>query len=228
MKIKVCEWDSLFFNIKIGEVEFDKENQSLTGLNNFDLLYVKQDHDEFFAIDNFENSYTETKVIFSKKIENINNITIDSVLSVLDTDVSKEQIYGLAFESGKFSRFKLDNKFKQSEFEELYKIWVDNSLAKKIADEVLIYKQDNNVLGFVTYKISENYATIGLIAADPKAQGKGIGTMLIKAVENKLINLRINELKIPTQIQNEKACSFYTKLGYNIEEKIVIKHYWKI
>ncbi|AOW08119.1 GNAT family N-acetyltransferase [Flavobacterium gilvum] len=228
MKIEVCEWDSLFFNKKIGEIKFDKINQSIKDINKFDLLYVKQDEDELFAIDDFEHTYTETKVIFSKKIKNNSNLITGCVLSAFDTDISKDQIYSLAFESGKFSRFKLDNKFKQSEFEELYKTWIDNSLAKKIADDVLIYRQNNIVLGFVTYKISENYGAIGLIATDPKIQGKGIGTMLIKAVEDKLIYLKISELKIPTQIQNEKACSFYTKLGYNIKEKIVIKHYWKI
>jgi dTDP-4-amino-4,6-dideoxy-D-galactose acyltransferase len=35
-------------------------------------------------------------------------------------------------------------------------------------------------------------------------------------------------LRIPTQMQNKSACSFYTKLGYNIEEKKIIKHFWRI
>jgi len=227
MKIKVCEWDSLFFNKKIGEIEFEDINQSSSSLNEFDLIYSKQQEEAIFVIDDFEHTYTETKVIFSKNIENSKNPVNSAIASALNTDINIDHIYKLAFESGKFSRFKLDDKFSQDEFEKLYKIWIDNSLAKKIADDVLIYKERDTVLGFITYKISDNYATIGLLATDPKMQGKGIGTILLKAAEERLTNAMINELRIPTQLQNKSACSFYTKLGYTIKEKIIIKHYWK-
>jgi dTDP-4-amino-4,6-dideoxy-D-galactose acyltransferase len=227
MKIKVCEWDSLFFNKKVGEIEFDNINQSFEELTQFDLIYSKQKQEAIFEINDFEHTYTETKVIFSKNINKSNNPVNSAISSVLNTDINKDQIYKLAFESGKFSRFKLDNKFEQDEFEKLYKIWIDNSLANKIADDVLIYKQGDTVLGLITYKISDHYATIGLLATDPEIQGKGIGTILVKAVEDRLANAMISELRIPTQLQNEKACSFYTKLGYTIKEKIIIKHYWR-
>jgi dTDP-4-amino-4,6-dideoxy-D-galactose acyltransferase len=35
-------------------------------------------------------------------------------------------------------------------------------------------------------------------------------------------------LHIPTQLANKAACGFYTKLGYKIIEKLIIKHYWRI
>jgi dTDP-4-amino-4,6-dideoxy-D-galactose acyltransferase len=227
MKIKVCNWDSLFFNKRVGEIDFDKTNQSSMELNGFDLLYVKQNSEEFFEIDNFEHTYTETKVVFSKSVHKINKINNNYIFSAFDRNISKEQIYKLAFESGKFSRFKLDNKFKQSEFEELYKTWIDNSLSKELADNVLVYCKEGIVLGFITYKVSESYGTIGLLATDLKSQGKGIGSLLVKSVENQLKSIMINELRIPTQIQNRNACSFYIKLGYVIKETSIIKHYWR-
>ena len=148
--------------------------------------------------------------------------------SAFNTNASKEQIYKLAFESGKFSRFKLDNNFQQNEFEALYKIWVDNSFSKEIADEILVYKEQSAILGFITYKIIENYAIIGLLGVCYEQQGKGIGRKLLEAVENVLSDKQIKELRIPTQLQNEQACGFYTKLGYNIIEETTIKHYWKL
>jgi dTDP-4-amino-4,6-dideoxy-D-galactose acyltransferase len=134
----------------------------------------------------------------------------------------------LAFESGKFSRFKLDNNFKQHEFEALYKTWVDNSFSKEFADAILVCKEKNIILGFITYKIIEDNAIIGLLGVCDKHQGKGIGRALLVEVENELSNKQIKELRIPTQLQNKQACGFYTKLGYNIIEKTIVKHYWRI
>jgi ribosomal protein S18 acetylase RimI-like enzyme len=227
MKANVLEWDSLFFNKKIGQVEFEKDGD-LGDVQRFDLLYVKQTEDEFFEIDHFKQTHAETKVVFSKALSR-NNLPIDSfVFLAFDINRSKDQIYQLAFESGKFSRFKLDENFKANEFEELYKTWVDNSFSKKIADAVLIYKEQNVILGFISYKMFGDYAIVGLIAVCPEHQRKGVGKKLVAAVENELSNKLIKELRIPTQLKNEQACGFYAKLGYKIIEQISIKHYWKI
>ena len=77
------------------------------------------------------------------------------------------------------------------------------------------------------YKVTNNYATIGLIAVSPNHQGKGIGKQLIDKVENELFKKNINELRIPTQEENIQACFFYEKLGYKKLEVININHYWK-
>lgn len=228
MKIKILAWDSLFFKKKIGVIEVGEEIGIFSDIESFDLLYVKQIADKFIEIENFRPTYTETKVIFSKKISKNNNHLNSFILSAFDTDVNKKQIYKLAFESGKFSRFKLDDNFGKREFEALYKTWVDNSFAKEFADAFLVYKEKNSILGFITYKITYNYATIGLFGVCAKHQGKGIGSVLLLAVENELSNNQIKELRIPTQLQNEQACGFYTKLGYNIVKEITIKHYWKL
>lgn len=228
MKVKILAWDSNFFNKKIGVIEAGDEIGNFSDIESFDLLYVKQIVDKFIEIDNFKPTYTETKVVFSKKISKSNNPLNSFIFSALYTDVNKEQIYKLAFESGKFSRFKLDDNFGQHEFEALYKTWVDNSIAKEFADAILVYKEKNSILGVITYKIIDDYAAIGLLGVCNKHQGKGIGSELLIAAENELSNKKVKELKIPTQLQNEQACGFYKKLGYNIIEKTIIKHYWKL
>ena len=224
--IKFLEWDSSFFNKKIGIVEFDDYQESL-GLNDFDLIYLKQDKDISFEIDNFINTHTETKIVFSKKI-NKSKCTSSDVFSLFETAYKKTELYELAFESGKYSRFNLDKNFSMDEFQSFYKKWIDNSLNKDFTNEILVYKYENSVKGFVTYKTSDNYATIGLFAVHSELQGNGIGRKLLEVVENNLYKSGISELRIPTQLQNEPACGFYTKSGYSILEKYIIKHYWKI
>jgi dTDP-4-amino-4,6-dideoxy-D-galactose acyltransferase len=228
MKIKVLEWDSLFFNKKIGEINFDARVRSFTVPNEFDLLYVKQSKDEFLELDGFRQTFVETKVVFSKSLSKSTNPTDGFIISVFDAKVEKEIIYNLAFESGKFSRFRLDSNFKQSEFKNLYKTWVDNSFTKEFAADIVVYRKQNCILGFATYKVFRGFATIGLIGVSPEYQGEGIGRKLLEAVENELLNNKIKELRIPTQLKNEIACRFYERLGYKIIERKIIKHYWKI
>ncbi len=228
MKVKVLDWDSRFFNKKIGVIERKAKIEISSDLESFDLLYVKQIKDKHFEIKNFRQNYAETKVIFSKSISKNRMPLNNLIFSIFDTKPNKVQIYKLAFESGKFSRFKIDNNFKQHEFEALYKTWVDNSFSKEFADAILVYKEKNIILGFITYKIIDDKAIIGLLGVCDKHQGKGIGKALLVEVENELSKKQIKELRIPTQLQNKQACRFYKKLGYNIIEKTIVKHYWRI
>ena len=136
-------------------------------------------------------------------------------------------MYNLAFESGKYSRFKKDKKFSNQQFENLYIKWIDNSLDFNFADDILIYVEENKIVGFISYKIKNEEATIGLVAVLPNHQGKGIGKYLLQVVENELIKNDIKALNIPTQKENKEACSFYEKLEYKIKESITIKHFWR-
>jgi ribosomal protein S18 acetylase RimI-like enzyme len=226
MRIKHLDWDSTFFRKNIGLLELSNDGNFPENQNDFDLIYVVSDQDIAIEIIDYKQSYSENKIIFSKKIVQNKEFADANIFTELQ-DSNKKEIYDLAFESGKFSRFKLDPNFGQSGFEALYKIWVDNSLNKKIADAVIVYKEQGNILGFVTYKVCGTYATIGLIGVCLAYQGKGIGKKLIASVENELVTNGIEELRIPTQLQNEMACKFYKGLGYTIIENKSIRHFWR-
>ena len=226
MMIKHLDWDSSFFSKKIGMLELSNDSNFPEIQNDFDLIYVLSDKEIAVDIFNFDESYSENKIVFSKKIVQKWELADVNIFSV-NTDTPKEELYELAFESGKFSRFKLDPNFKQFEFEKLYKKWVDNSFTTEFADAVLIYKKQNKILGFVTYKVLDKQATVGLIGVCSQYQGTGIGKKLIQSVEIDLANSGVDELRIPTQLQNELACLFYTKMGYEIIENHILKHYWK-
>jgi ribosomal protein S18 acetylase RimI-like enzyme len=225
--IKLLEWDSSFFNRRIGLLDLNNGSPNFEDLHDYDLVYTMSDEDFTLDISKFNKTYYETKVVFSKMIMESKE-PIDENISVAKKNDNKKQIYNLALESGKFSRFNLDKNFKRREFKKLYYKWVDNSFNKEFADAVLVYKFENEIIGFVTYKISDDFATIGLIAISPLYQGKGIGIKLINAVEIELVNRQIGELRIPTQFQNKIASEFYTKLGCKIIEKKIISHYWRI
>ena len=224
--IKFLKWDSSFFNKRIGLLVLDSDYQDIGVGFGYDLIYVKSELNSVITINDFEVSFSETKVVFVKKPIQKSIIFDENISEVTDV-FNKKQVYDLAFESGKWSRFKLDKKFNKDEFYSLYKTWVDNSFNKEIADAILVYKLQNDIVGFVTYKVFGEYAAIGLIAVSPDFQGKGIGRKLIKAVESELFKIQIDELRISTQLQNVSACNFYLKLGYEVLKKKMISHYWK-
>jgi dTDP-4-amino-4,6-dideoxy-D-galactose acyltransferase len=224
MEIKTLAWDSEFFEKKIGEVSL-KNGQTVSPDLSFDVLYVKNDVDFTLDIEGFTEGFYEAKVVFSKSLAP-RETDASNVVKDTDFDFLAQDIYELAFESGKFSRFSLDRHFGDGLFQKLYKAWIDNSLNRKLADAVLLYVENDLVWGFVTYRKHSNYAHIGLIAADPRFQGKGIGTMLLAKAEQLLFEEGIRELRIPTQLANIAACSFYTKNGYTISETTHLKHYW--
>lgn len=223
--IKKLEWDSDFFGIEIGEF-FYEEKVSESNFDEYELIYVKSKIDNSLEIKNFENTFSETKLIFVKELKQNNN-TNENIFSFKQLKIDKSLIYELAFESGKFSRFNLDPNFENDKFQELYKSWIDNSISNIFADDLLVYLEKNEIHGFITYKKENDIATIGLVAVSQNCQGKGIGSQLLKAVEHNLINNSIKTVLIPTQQINEIACNFYKKQGYRIKETLFIKHYWK-
>jgi GNAT superfamily N-acetyltransferase len=224
-EINLLEWDSDFFNKRIGSLNI-YNNINISNVNEFDLIYVKSSEELEVTIYNYFKTFEQTKVMFSKQLGEEVALLEKAISSMISSPDLKSRLYDLAFESGKFSRFLLDSNFEEDKFKSLYIKWVDNSFLEGYADDVLVYKENDKVLGFVTYKMLEKHAIIGLIAVDSDSQGKGIGSKLIEAVEHNLYINNIFELRIPTQLENKQACNFYTKLGYEVIEKEYIKHFW--
>lgn len=223
-EIKRLDWDSDFFELEVGELFIN--SSEFKANPDFDLVYVKSEVKNNFEIAGYEKSFTENKVVYQKNLVKVNDSN-SAIKEISEIEYSIEELYELAFESGKHSRYKLDRKIDYLKFKELYQLWIENSLNNKFADGFLVYVEEKEILGFVTYKIKDNFAIIGLIAVSQDHQGKGIGKQLIEKVENELINKNINELQIPTQEENRQACGFYEKLGYQQAEKITLSHYWK-
>lgn len=225
--VKKLHWDSEFFGLIVGEISLNEPFEKLNIEEHFDLIYVFSKDDIALHISEYENTFSETKVYFVKKIDNCE----DNAAPIFSFDKTKmpiETLYELAYESGKNSRFLLDEKFEELSFKKLYKIWVDNSLNNMFADDVLVFLEADEIKGFVSYKIKEKTLTIGLIAVDFKYQNKGIGAQLLKKMEQIAFEKGTMQIKIPTQLSNTQACAFYKKQGYSIEEQTYIKHFWKI
>lgn len=133
-----------------------------------------------------------------------------------------DQLFSLSLESGIFSRFATDPNFRDSEFEKLYKIWIQNALDRK---EVLIA---DDFSGFVSCAVSENTAQIGLIAVDKNQRGKGWAKRLMHAAERKALFQGAKNVTVSTQEMNIPAATLYESLGYELSDKTYIYHFWNV
>ena len=229
MEIRKLDWDSYFFDFPIGYIFIDKEPPSnfskILNSDIYTLIQIKSKQLINIISETHSLSYSEVKIIFSKNLSEISDVDIE-IIDFDDAPINENSLYSLAYEGGKYSRYKRDENFSDSMFKKFYQHWIKNSINRSFADKIFYIKENDKILGFVTFKIKQEEAQIGLIAVLPKFQSKGFGNKLLKKVENYCLQNNIKKINIATQLENIPACNFYKKSGYEISEKIIIKNFW--
>ena len=232
-RIQFLDWDSDFFQKKIGRIDYNRDTDISSLLkcaknDNYDLIYTFCTEDIFFdrqILNKFQGSLADRKVIYEKGmitfIEPTNPYVLEYKDSKLDTTLEQ-----LAYESGRFSRFRLDTYFRSEDFFRMYKVWITKSVEKQIADKVFVVTDNDLIKGMVTLRIEPDKGKIGLIAVSEESQGRGYGKMLINACCNELLQQGITTIEVPTQMENKNACLFYERCGFEKKQITNIYHFW--
>lgn len=233
MSLTELEWDSRFFGHKIGKIELrelgaDDVEREVTRARQlgFALLYLFGEPRVPLSSPWLKGNHgclVDIKVMYAKS-GLARKAGFASTVWREPAEIG--QLYELAYESGKYSRFKLDPRFGLESFQRLYRAWVDNSVSGAVADDILVYREGGRLGGFCTVKYRADQATIGLIAVAPDHQGKGIGRDLCEAVETRSIHRGCHGIAVATQMANAGACRFYEKMGMKIVESTDIYHLW--
>jgi len=226
-------WDSDFFKLKIGRVFFE-ESIDITSIlesakkNGYELVYVFGRDDLYFSEDillRFNGKLIDRKVQYTKKI--VRAATTLSIASEYDDSSGlNETLELLAYESGQYSRFRIDNRFQKDDFNRLYKTWITKSIEKKNADKVYVVTENESICGMATLKIEANKGEIGLIAVSNLHQGKGCGKILMEACCDELLKGNTDIIEVSTQFANKNACMFYEKCGFSVKSITNIYHFW--
>lgn len=235
--IQYRAWDSQFFGYKVGALFYSGEQEvSVVQLldfikkSDFELIYFSGEN--FSASDRklLENRATfyESKVYLKKEIKQLlqgNNILNDIQLRSMIGEVADDHLLSLAYQSGLFSRFKMDRGFIAHEFEKLYKEWLTKSVAGEIADEVFVLADEEaGYKGFVTVKLEDDFSDIGLIAVNEKHRGQHIGSSLLRAVEKYSLEKGKKHVQVVTQEINSRALNFYLKNDFQLFKKLELFH----
>ncbi len=179
------------------------------------MIYLFSEHE--LDINSEDIQLMDVKLIFEKALKS--ESTCSDIIEVYQGELT-EDLISLALDSGEYSRFKVDPRLDQGEFEKLYHIWIRKALEK---GEVLV---DGEMEGMVTCKVDNDLAQVGLFAVKESSRGKGIGKDLLKKAESWAFEKGARIMKIPTQKANTPARSLYEKMGYKIASKTNIYHYW--
>jgi dTDP-4-amino-4,6-dideoxy-D-galactose acyltransferase len=217
---QLLEWDSSFFGFDVFSINSNNETTIKDHLHQLEkhdgsLVYLFTDlvFDDVF-LTKYSGKFVGTKVIFSK---NLQSVSSNNIIKSIKYDVIPRELLSLAFQSGEFSRFKIDTRLARESFEELYKKWLLKAI-DNIDIETLVYSEGDIIKGFISVEFSEE-AVIGLFAVDETMRGKGIGRLLLNQAEYISKNKGYNNLKIPAQKKNFGACGFYLNSNYKIIEE---------
>lgn len=230
--IKHLDWDSEFFNLKIASMKVDSlDPEFLTkSLNeciksNYDLIYIILEGGTYLPqmiMELYHCVLVDEKIVYNSEVFEA------PVISpfVEEFEGPPHLLYDLAIQAGVDSRYKFDENFSENDFLRLYKVWIDNSVNNTIADKVYVYKELNEIVGFITLKKGIDEVSIGLIATDTSQRGKGIGRSLLQAANKYTQESKNLFLNVATQKRNKIACSFYERNAMRQKYHHNIYHIW--
>lgn len=220
--VKYLEWDSNFFNKKIGEITVESEDEIFEkDIIDYDLLYV-------FS----KNSKLNLNLVDKKITYLINDLSnfpneIDHLELFQDSQKNRSDLVRLAFQSGEYSRFRLDSNFEKEDYKKLYTEWIRKSISKELATDIVIKRNNGKIVGFATLARENNeLADISLVAVDAAFRGKGLAKEIIENTIKLAKNQGYKKIQVVTQLDNRPANFLYEKIGFKKNSLIFIYHIW--
>lgn len=233
---KLLDWDTCFFCVKVARI-FPEEisNSNLSSIlyhlkeSGVDLVYVASNNAlDKSILERFGGIPVGQQAEFSMNL-NKENVAEGGALSDVvpcGQQTLTANLKNLALQCGHLSRFSVDSNFPKEKFEALYTTWIERSIEKKIADEVLVIKRDGRIAGFVTLKKELGKGIIGLFVVDKRYRGQGFGKKLMLAAIHWFRTVGCDSVRVATQVANKPACSLYTHFGYTITNVSNYYHFW--
>jgi len=241
-KIQVLDFDTQLFGFKVGKfmdsrissekaAEIIRECKS----NNIKCIYADLDINDFVSLGTavkYGFVISDIRVIFEKDLTNFENnyerklrdYGIDDI--VKDEDLPYLEI--LSKELSLTSRFEFDNNFPKGSAERLYKLWMVNSINKRVADKTFIAREikSQNAVGVITCKKNSDYGEIILFVVSKEHKGKGLGTFILNRTFHFFKENSIKKVRVVTQARNIPAQRLYQKNGFLTCATSVLFHLW--
>ena len=231
MIVHTLAWDSELLQKKIGEIYFDRQKRSqlkeiiqkakkqefqylICRLRNPETAIVKAlESSDFYLSDIGVTWNLDTQkdppLIHKKPVIPVQTGDI-KIAGIKDIPLLQKMITSMFVTS----RFYSDPFFTRSEANKLYQKWIENSVRGDAADIVFFIPRT----GLATCKRTKHKGDIVLIGVIKTAQGKGIGTLLLKRALQWFQKNKIHAVSARTQLKNIAAMNFYRKAGFTIAE----------
>jgi dTDP-4-amino-4,6-dideoxy-D-galactose acyltransferase len=235
---KILDWDSSFFKYKVAMLRqpLYNYNELSNALQNLKSEQVKL---VYWSPENQNNIDEENVISLGGKLVDIKTVyrinldgkslddfKRDEKVKEYSDVIVHPDLLTLAYESGIWSRYKVDENIGNQKFEELYKIWMEQSVAKKIAKTILVTHKGTRLTGMITLGEKEGIGNIGLVAVNAEQRGKGLGFALFQEMFRWFIQHGYKIITVVTQEANVSACRFYEKCGFEKLSAQRFYHFW--
>lgn len=236
MRYQILDWDSDFFGVKVARITQPNINvhelsDILSELKHERVRFVYWSSDrecENTVVNNLCGNLTDMKTTFAIDLSSLSfdkSFPTDIVESYTQS-MPIADIENLAIQSGEYSRFSVDPNISREKFVALYKIWINRSLYKEIAAEVLVIREGDQIAGMVTLGEKNGRGDIGLIGVDSNYRRKKYGEKLVHAAQRWFLTNGYKCGQVVTQGFNIPACNLYKKCGYFVENVEYFYHFW--
>lgn len=237
--IEKLDWDSNFFDKRIGRVIINDETEfnPIIFLNeaqeNFDLVYVfsyqKMLSYELLNLANLE--LVDIMITMSMSFEKKEHIDKEYIFK---NNLNQNEIlecYQIAEQTSIVSRFYNEKMIGPEKTKLLYRKWIDNGINKSFSDGLFLSKSSNSIVGLHMIKVDKanQIGFFTLTGVDFNSKRMGIGKDLWNQSFGFFANeTNINIIKSPFSFNNKESFNFHLKMGFNkLEEIKYIYHFIK-
>ena len=229
---KFLAWDSDFFDRRVGRLSLKAATNLGEMLRSayqqrYELIYIYSPIAiEMALIGNYALLDVGGHITFAKNLcsHSLEEDKPATEISEFRLDNLTPELREIALLSGHLSRFKIDPSLPAGSFESLYETWLANALESRPETTIYIYHCDDRVVGLITSEFHGPKCTIGLLAVSQSYQGKGIGTRLIRYVQEICIGKKVTSLEVKTQLSNKSARALYLNNSFAEHERSFLYH----
>lgn len=229
-KFRRLEWDSNFFGFSVGNLEGAVNERVLMEIHskNIDLVYYSSPtliNDKLKQNGYFNLQLVDSKVPLIKKL--LDDKEMHPKVSFYQGSEVNEELIALAQHAGGNTRFKKDTNIPDEKYKMLFTIWIERSVKREIADHILVYKDNEQIVGFAVIDLRLSGPYVSLLAVDLNFEGKGVAFALMRSVEKILSDRGFTEVHGATQLDNRKALIVYERYGLVRQPVNYVYHFWK-
>jgi dTDP-4-amino-4,6-dideoxy-D-galactose acyltransferase len=229
------DWDTEFFGFKVARVDDPYLAATTLGplleelrSQEVKLVYWSSNQElEEGVVRQLSGALVDAKTTFVADLRD-SSVTepTKAEVAVWAATTSSEELEKLAIQAGEFSRFARDPRIGREKFEALYRLWIQGSVAGKLATTVLVIREKERLAGLVTVGQKGGRGEIGLIAVDSAFRGRGFGRALVRSAQRRSLIEGHTTAQVVTQGANVAACHLYAACGYAVERVEHVYHFW--
>lgn len=236
-------WDTDFFGRRIGLVrgnyltaERVRAIDAWAHENAIDCLYFLANTDNPPTIRLAEDAgfrFQSVRTWIERTLDDLDGVTLPPIEGLIlrpcrESDMAV--LRPIARHAYTWTRFYSDPRFTQEQCELLYDIWLERSIRKEIADEVIVAEQHGVPVGYMTCKLptmpDSKDGVLMLLGVDEQSRGNKLGQRITVEALHWFARHGMDIASLATQGHNVAVMRFYERLGFTTRSTQFWYHKW--